>query len=272
RDVPVLATPPAGAVRVGPGADPRDRALRVAGHGQAHLPAEGPGAPLWPRRPQGQRRRLASPAQAHRPRVLHGKGQGHGGADGGRGAAAADVVGGQGRRRAGRRRGARRGRGHPELLLRRHLQGLLRGRLLQGAGDLPPAQGAVGPHVRDQRHLHHPVAQAPAHEEEPEDLEAHARDPVADPAAGERAQGGSGGAGARPRLPGLHHRQQPGPAARGRLRRGQLQEHLLRGPRDERGHRDVVPHAPRRAPGVAGPRARRGARRLRRRGGAGLRR
>jgi hypothetical protein len=76
RDVPVLATPPAGAVRVGPGADPRDRALRVAGHGQAHLPAEGPGAPLWPRRPQGQRRRLASPAQAHRPRVLHGKGQG----------------------------------------------------------------------------------------------------------------------------------------------------------------------------------------------------
>jgi hypothetical protein len=76
RDVPVLAAAAAGAVRVGPGADPRDRALRVAGHGQAHLPAEGPGAPLRPRRPQGQRRRVAPPAQGHRPRVLHGQGQG----------------------------------------------------------------------------------------------------------------------------------------------------------------------------------------------------
>uniref|UniRef100_A0A452ZD30 Uncharacterized protein n=1 Tax=Aegilops tauschii subsp. strangulata TaxID=200361 RepID=A0A452ZD30_AEGTS len=262
--VSVLAPAAAGAVRDGPGADPGDRPVCIAGHGQADVPAEGPRAHLRRRRPQDQRRLLGAPAQGHRARVLHGQGQRHGGAHGRRGAAATAFMGGLRRRRQGWRSGGGRRRRHPELLLRRHLPGLFRRRPLQGEGDLPPAQGAVGVHVRAQRHLHHPVAEVSTDGEEPEDLEAHAGDPITDPGDREGAPGGDGGfTGAR--LPGVHHRQQRRPATAGRLRGGQLQEHLLRGARNDCGHRHLVPHAARRPSGVAGPRARRGARRLRRR-------
>ena len=56
-------------------------------------------------------------------------------------------------------------------------------------------QGIAGPHVRGQRHQHHPVAPPPAHREKPDDLEAHTGDPVPGPPARQRAPPGGGGAG-----------------------------------------------------------------------------